>query len=77
LAATGALARSDHSSALPELVDLLDDPYLLNRQFARISLEKKLGIPLIDFGYRFYMTPEERRVPLSNVRAHVLEQGVE
>ena len=74
LVATGALARSDDNSALPELIDVLDDPYLLNRQFAQISLEEKLDIRLLDFGYRFYMTAQERREPLRKIRAHVLEQ---
>ena len=50
------------------LINALDDPYLLNRQFARIHFEDMLGVPLKDSGYRFYMTPEEREQPMAKLR---------
>ena len=68
------LETSSGHSLVTEVIDVLDDPFLLNRQFARISLEKKLDIRLLDFGYRFYMTSKERRDPLRKIRAHALEQ---
>ena len=72
LIAADALTRSKAKWALPDLIDALDDPYLLNRQFARKGLETMLGIRLSDFGYRFYMTPVERRGPLSHLRSELL-----
>lgn len=50
------------------LIDALDDPYLLNRQFARRGFEGMLGVKLQDYGYRFYMTPDERKQPMTELR---------
>ena len=72
LAATDAVARSNDTTCLPTLVDVLDDPYLLNRQFARIGIEKRFNLQLSEFGYRFYMTPEERKESIANIRRHLL-----
>ena len=41
------------------MIEILDDEYLLNRQFAQQGLENMLGVRLDSFGYRFYMTPED------------------
>lgn len=68
LAATDAVARQKDRSALPALIDVLDDPFLLNRQFARVALEDWLDVRLADFGYTFYMTPRERRPAVARVR---------
>jgi hypothetical protein len=67
LVAVDALTREKALWALPQVVWTLDDPFLLNRQFARIGLEQMLGIKLLDYGYRFYMSPEERREPILRV----------
>jgi hypothetical protein len=72
LVAVDALARAGAVWALPEMLNALDDPYLLNRQFARIALEQWLGVSLADHGYRFYQSPEERRQPLLKVREALL-----
>jgi hypothetical protein len=73
LVAGAALARNNDRWAVPALVRALDDPYLLNRQFARIGLERMLGIDLYEkFGYRFYMMPPERREPLQRASAELL-----
>lgn len=69
LVAVDALARADARWALPAVVEALDDPYLLNRQFARIALERWLNLRLEDHGYRFFMTPAERREPMERLRA--------
>ena len=53
------------------LIDALDDPYLLNRQFAFKGLQEMLGPQLGETDYRFYMTPEERRQPLAALRARL------
>ena len=68
LVAADALLRSPDFKALPQLLDALDDPYLINRQFAYRGLQEKLKVRLADCGYRFYQTREERRKPLDEVR---------
>jgi HEAT repeat protein len=72
LVAAEALARRRDFSALPRLLGALDDPHLLNRQFAQRGLQEMLGVRLAEFGYRFYMTADERRAPLASVRARFL-----
>jgi predicted CXXCH cytochrome family protein len=54
------------------LLTALDDPLLINRQFAGRGLERMLGIHLADFGYHFYQSAEERRRPLAGLRARFL-----
>ncbi|HIE97129.1 MAG: hypothetical protein ABGZ23_23625 [Fuerstiella sp.] len=61
LIATDAVARAADRKLLRPLIETLDDRFLLNRQFARIALEKLLDAPLLNYGYRFYMTHKERR----------------
>ena len=74
LVAAAALAQNGDQWALPHLVRALDDPYLLNRQFARIGLEEMLGIDLFEkYGYRFYMMPDERREPIGRVWKDLVE----
>jgi predicted CXXCH cytochrome family protein len=72
LVAAAALVRRLDMKALPQLLDALDDPYLLNRQFALKGLQEMLNVRLSEFGYRFYATGEERRKPLAEVRAKLL-----
>ena len=38
-------------------------PYLINRQVARVCLEDRFGIELVDFGYRFYMANAQTANP--------------
>ena len=66
------LVRTGATWALKDMLEALDDPHLLNRQFARRSLEKLLDRRFEDFGYRFYMTLEERREPLQRIREKLL-----
>jgi predicted CXXCH cytochrome family protein len=68
LVAVEALTRVKDFPALPELLGALDDPYLVNRQFAYKGLQEMLGVRLRDFGYRFYMRSDERRKPLAGLR---------
>lgn len=68
LIAADALTRKKNYELLPEVINALDDHFLLNRQFASIGIEQMLNIDLSDFGYRFYMTPEERKVPIDLLR---------
>jgi predicted CXXCH cytochrome family protein len=73
LVAVDALTRARDYKAVPQVLDALDDPYLVNRQFASKSLQTMLNIRLADFGYRFYMTSDERRGPLAEIRAKLLQ----
>jgi hypothetical protein len=72
LVAAAALTRQKDQTALPRLLDMLDDPYLVNRQFTADGLERMLGIRLADDGYRFYQTRDERRQPLAALREKFL-----
>jgi predicted CXXCH cytochrome family protein len=72
LVAVETLARAKENWALPQLLAALNDPYLVNRQFAYKGLQEMLGVNLRDLGYRFYMSEEERRQPLANLRARFL-----
>ncbi len=74
LVAAEALARAKADWALPRLIDMLDDPFLLNRQFTARRLEEWRGVNLRDFGYHFYQLPDERRAPLERVRKELLKK---
>ncbi|HUG71761.1 MAG TPA: multiheme c-type cytochrome [Pirellulaceae bacterium] len=69
LIAADSLTKAGAKWALPDLIECLDDPYLLNRQFARRGIETMLDTKLDDFGYHFYMTSDERQEPLRRIRA--------
>lgn len=79
LIAADSLFRSRATWAISKLIDALDDPFLLNRQFAREGVQAILGIRLEDFGYRFYMTPDERRpvIPVIHKHAETIIQQTE
>ncbi len=66
-----SLMRTESHWAINDLLDSLDDPFLINRQFASRGLEQMLDIDLEDFGYQFYMTIDERKEPLEKLRQKV------
>lgn len=68
LVAADSLTRANAKWAMSDLLNALDDPFLLNRLFARIGLERMLQVPLSDFSYQYFMTPEERAAPLKAMR---------
>ncbi|QEG43590.1 multiheme c-type cytochrome [Roseimaritima ulvae] len=68
LVAIDAMRRNRDVWAAPQLIEMLDDPYLLNRQFAQQAVEEILEIDLKEYGYTFYMTPEERAEPIKRIR---------
>jgi predicted CXXCH cytochrome family protein len=68
LVGADAVARAGRPGALPRLLEALDDPYLINRQFAQHGTEEMLHLRLADLGYRFYLTGEERRQALAALR---------
>jgi predicted CXXCH cytochrome family protein len=72
LVAAETLARVNARWALPDLVGLLDDPYLINRRFTQVRLGEMLGTDLRQFGYRFYQMPAERQAPIEKIRAQFL-----
>ncbi|GAB5402961.1 MAG: hypothetical protein Aurels2KO_11920 [Aureliella sp.] len=75
LVAAEAAARQAATWMMPAMANMLDDPYLLNRQFAQTNLEKLSSRDLNkEFGYWFYMTPEERRAPVAAIRKAVQTQ---
>ncbi|MCA8996246.1 MAG: hypothetical protein KDA80_04655 [Planctomycetaceae bacterium] len=76
LIASGAATRTGAIWALPELIRLLNDPYLINRQLTQRGVEEMLDVNLRDFGYRFYLSEEERRAPLEKIRHALIEQAV-
>ncbi|MEZ6051228.1 MAG: hypothetical protein R3C02_07555 [Planctomycetaceae bacterium] len=78
LIAADCLTRAEAAWALPELIDALNDPYLLNRQFAQIGLERMLGIDLSEVDYQFYQMPRERSAPLQQLRRKLLpDEGMD
>jgi hypothetical protein len=77
LVAVDALTRKGDLGILPQVLDALDDSFLLNRQFAFKELQDRLGLHLGEYGYRFYMTSEERREPLRKLRAKYLRGSSE
>ena len=68
-----ALINSNATWALPDLIDALDDPYLVNRQLAEKNISKVIGFDPREQGYHFYMSEKERNEPLSRLRAAVLK----
>lgn len=69
LVAADALLKAKSANPTPEILSALDDPYLINRQFAGKHIEDLWKIRLSDFGYHFYQSREERKAPLEKVKA--------
>ena len=63
------MAKANARWALPELIEALDDPYLINRRFTEIRLEEMLGTNLRTLGYHFYQLKSERELPMQTIRA--------
>ena len=57
------------------MIEMLDDAFLLNRQFTQIGLEEMLQIHLDQFGDQFYMNPPERAEPLRLLRVALLSDA--
>jgi hypothetical protein len=72
LVAAAAYGRQKKPEALPALLDILDDRYLLNRQFGQMAVEEVCGQRLEKWGYSFTLSPEERAVALPRVRTALL-----
>jgi hypothetical protein len=72
LVAAEALAKANARWALPELIQSLDDDYLINRRFSEARLSEMLGADLRKFGYHFFQMKPERAEPLEKIRAEFL-----
>lgn len=75
LVAADSLCRAKAEWAVPELLPILNDPFILNRQFTRMGLESMLNIQLSDYGYVYHMTAEERRKPLKKLWEELVVRG--
>src|SRR5262249_40492409 len=69
LVAVEALARAQAPPALPQLIAALADPDLINPHLAYNGRHEVLGLRLRDFGYRYYMSKEQRAKPLADLHA--------
>jgi 5-methylcytosine-specific restriction endonuclease McrA len=70
-----AACRQNNRDLLPEIVKMLDDPFLINRQFTASRLETWLGIDLDEFGYRFYDSSSQRTDALKAIRVRILDKN--
>ena len=68
LVASATYGRQKRKDALPEILDILNDEYLLNRQFGQIAVEAICGQPLEKLGYTFMLAPAERTQALPRLR---------
>lgn len=70
-----AFAVQNAKWGLPNVIGLLDDPYLLNRQFAQTAVESLTGRELKEFNYWFYMTKEERASAIEHIKMEFAKPG--
>jgi hypothetical protein len=75
LVAAATYGQQKRPDCLPALLSILDDPYLLNRQFGQLAVEEIVGQPLERLGYRFTFSPEERAAVLPRLRAALVATG--
>jgi hypothetical protein len=68
LIASEAIFKSGDRSAIPNLINLLNDRFLLNRQFTEKNFQQEFGVDPRKFGYRFTMTLDERQKPIKRMR---------
>ncbi|GAB5402668.1 MAG: hypothetical protein Aurels2KO_08990 [Aureliella sp.] len=74
LVAAEAFARQQARWGLAAVITLLDDPYLLNRQFAQTSVESIADVDLNKrFGYWYFMTPQQRKPIIAKIRASLID----
>ena len=76
LIAAETLSKAKADWALADVINVLDDEFLLNRQFAQRAVERMLNIKLADFGYVFYMMHDERIGPIEKLRERFLSEPV-
>ena len=59
-----SLIKTANPAFLPDAKKALDDPYLINRQFAIKALDEVFHLKSVLLGYRFYQSKTERSEPL-------------
>ena len=67
-----SLLQANADWAKDDIFNVLDDPYLLARQFTQKGIKDKWGIDLREVGYNFFMLPTERKKILENIRQTIL-----
>lgn len=67
LVGADVLLKAKSAWALPALLRTLDDPYLQNRQFTVQRLRDYFEIDPARYGYKLYMTEEERQEPIDKM----------
>ena len=75
LAAMEALAKSESFWAMPELVEMLKDSHIMNRQLTQKNLDDLLGIRLKDKGFQFYLEPPQRSAKIEALRQELLDMA--
>lgn len=70
LAAIDALGKAQAEWATSALIEALDDPFLVNRRLAQLSVVRLLNIKLEQFGYHHYQSSEQRRESISRIRKY-------
>ncbi len=74
LVAAEAFSRESATWGLKPLIELLDDEYLMVRQFAQSAVEQLCATRLDErFGYWFYQSPEERRPKVTAIGRELLK----
>ncbi len=68
LIGAASVIRGKNKHLCSELIDMLDDPFLINRQFTQRGVEEMKGIRLEKYGYHFFMSPHERADALVKIR---------
>lgn len=72
LVAASAMARQGTKWAIPGILEMLDDEYVMNRHFSQLALEKLLDKKLNEeFGYWYYATKDERSDPIERIRKSI------
>ena len=74
LVGSDVLLKAKATWALPELIDVLNDPYMEVRQFTVQRLIDYFYINPEDYGYQLYMLEDERHGPLEKMRAALLSK---
>ena len=74
LVGSDVLLKGKATWALPELIDVLNDPYMEVRQFTVQRLIDYFYINPEDYGYQLYMLEDERHGPLEKMRAALLSK---
>jgi hypothetical protein len=68
LVAASSYGLQKRPDALPDILGILDDRYLINRQFGQMAVEAICGRALDQWDYSFALSPQERATVLPRLR---------